>query len=116
MDLSQKSSKIILVILFLFLIITSFFTGKYFSNTSKEFKDTLDAPIQDLKAKNDSILRINDSITVKVHEIEKVYEKTVDDIIRNNPHDDYNFFSTYIERYSSRYNSDTTKNSESNIR
>lgn len=86
--------------------------GKHFGNSTKiEIKDTIPTIIEKIIIKNDSILRVNDSINFKVIEIERTYEKTVDDIIRNNPDDDYNFFSAYIERYCSSNNSDAIKDS-----
>jgi hypothetical protein len=104
-----------LIILFL---VGAFIGGMCFQNyrNDSELNDTITTQIEKYIIHNDSILRINDSINFKVKEITKTYEKTVDDIIRNNPHDDYNFFSTYIERYCGNDYSDTAQNSESNIR
>lgn len=99
------------------LLITAFCIGRC-SRSVKEsnVNDTIAPKIEQIVIKNDSLLRVNDSINFKVIEIEKTYEKTIDDIIRNNPDDDYDFFSTYIERYCGQHNTDTTKNSKSDIR
>lgn len=104
--------------LMVILLIGSFFGGRYYEHQSyqTEVKDTIQTVIDKIVIKNDSILKVNDSINIKVIEIEKTYEKTIDDIIRNNPDDDYNFFSTYTERYCGRNNSDSAQNSEFNIR
>ncbi len=104
-----------LLILFL---VGSFVSGMFFQRkqNSVETRDTIAPKIEQYIIHNDSILRINDSINIKVKEVEHTYEKTVDDIIRNNPRDDYEFFSTYIERYCGQHNTDTTQNSKSNIR
>lgn len=109
--------KLIISGLIALLLIISFCIGRC-SRSVKEtgIKDTIAPKIEKLIIRNDSILRVNDSINFKVIEIEKTYEKTIDDIIRNNPNDDYNFFSTYIERYCGQHNTDTTQNSEFNIR
>lgn len=92
------------------LIIIAFLCGRGFQRKSAVINDTISPKIQQILIKNDSIIKINDSIDLKVIEIEKIYEKTVDDIIRNNPTDDYTFFSNYIERYSCSNNSDSIKN------
>ena len=108
-----------LVLIVIFLVLISFFSGRYYESTLNKtvvIHDTIPQEIEKKEVRNDSLLRINDSINLKVIEIEKTYEKTIDDIIRNNPDDDYNFFSAYIERYCGYYNSDTTKNSKINIR
>lgn len=112
------NKNIITFVLIVILLIGSFFGGRYYEQQSyqTEVKDTIQTAIEKIVIKNDSILKVNDSINIKVIEIEKTYEKTIDDIIRNNPDDDYNFFSAYIERYCGYYNSDTTKNSKFNIR
>lgn len=112
------NKNIITFVLIVILLIGSFFGGRYYEQQSYqiEVKDTIQTAIEKIVIKNDSILKVNDSINIKVIEIEKTYEKTIDDIIRNNPDDDYNFFSTYIERYCGRNNSDSTQNSEFNIR
>ena len=112
------NNNIITFVLIVILLLGSFFGGRYYEQQSyqTEVKDTIQTAIEKIVIKNDSILKVNDSINIKVIEIEKTYEKTIDDIIRNNPDDDYNFFSTYIERYCGRNNSDSTQNSEFNIR
>lgn len=112
------NKNIITFVLIVILLIGSFFGGRYYKQQSyqTEVKNTIQTAIEKIGIKNDSILKVNDSINIKVIEIEKTYEKTIDDIIRNNPDDDYNFFSTYIERYCGRNNSDSTQNSEFNIR
>lgn len=110
-----------IIIIFILIFIYSwivFKMGQNFesSHHNVSVNDTIKVVVEEIINKNDSILKINDSINIKVIEIEKTYEKTVDDIIRNNPYDDYNFFSTYIERYCGRNNSDTTQDCESYIR
>ena len=112
------NKNIITFVLIVILLIGSFFGGRYYEQQSyqTEVKDTIQTAIEKIVIKNDSILKVNDSINIKVIEIEKTYEKTIDDIIRNNPDDDYNFFSTYTERYCGRNNSDSAQNSEFNIR
>ena len=112
------SKNIVIIGLIILLLIGSFFGGRYYERRSCQtnVKDTIQTVIDKIVVKNDSILKVNDSINIKVIEIEKTYEKTIDDIIRNNPDDDYNFFSTYTERYCGRNNSDSTQNSEFNIR
>ena len=108
-----------LVLIVIFLVLISFFSGRYYESTLNKtvvIHDTIPQEIEKIEVRNDSLLRINDSINLKVIEIEKTYEKTIDDIIRNNPDDDYNFFSTYTERYCGRNNSDSAQNSEFNIR
>ena len=112
------NKNIVTIGLIILLLVGSFFGGRYYERQSyqTEVKDTIQTVIDKIVIKNDSILKVNDSINIKVIEIEKTYEKTIDDIIRNNPDDDYNFFSTYIERYCGRNNSDTAQNCESNIR
>lgn len=109
---------IITFILVILSLIIGFFSGRYFERKAVNKIPIIEDPpeIEYIRIQNDSILRINDSINFKVIEIEKTYEKTVDDIIRNNPDDDYDFFSTYIARYCGRYNSGTAENSESDIR
>lgn len=112
------NKNIVTIGLMILLLIGSFFGGRYYECCSyqTDIKDTIQTVVEKIVVKNDSIFKVNDSINIKVIEIEKTYEKTIDDIIRNNPDDDYNFFSTYIERYCGRNNSDTTQNCESNIR
>lgn len=113
------TKKIIYFILILALMIISFFVGRYSKKIEHPYtpvNDTIATKIEKIIVRNDSLLRINDSINFKVIEIEKTYEKTVDDIIRNNPIDDYNFFSAYTERYSGINNYDSAKISEFNIR
>lgn len=101
----------------LVLVIVSFYVGKCSHKTEEsDFKDTIAPKIERIYIKNDSLLRINDSIDLRIIEIEKTYEKTVNNILRNNPSDDYNFFSTYIERYRGQYNTDSTQDCESDIR
>ena len=114
----NKAKIFYLVLIVIFLVLISFFSGRYYENTLNKtviINDTISQEIERIEVRNDSLLRINDSINFKVIEIEKTYEKTIDDIIRNNPYDDYNFFSTYIERYCGYNNFDTTKNSKFNI-
>ena len=114
----NKTKIFYLVLIVIFLVLISFFSGRYYENTLNKtviINDTISQEIERIEVRNDSLLRINDSINFKVIEIEKTYEKTIDDIIRNNPYDDYNFFSTYIERYCGYNNFDTTKNSKFNI-
>lgn len=114
----NKAKIFYLVLIVIFLVLISFFSGRYYERTLNKtviINDTISQEIERIEVRNDSLLRINDSINFKVIEIEKTYEKTIDDIIRNNPYDDYNFFSTYIERYCGYNNFDTTKNSKSNI-
>ena len=114
----NKAKIFYLVLIVIFLVLISFFSGRYYENTLNKtviINDTISQEIEKIEVRNDSLLRINDSINFKVIEIEKTYEKTIDDIIRNNPYDDYNFFSTYIERYCGYNNFDTTKNSKFNI-
>ncbi len=106
---------ILIVGLGVLLLIGMFFIGRS-TKTLPKSNDTIAYKIEQVIINNDSLIRVNDSITFKVKEIEKVHEKTVDDIIRNNPITDYQFFSAYIERYCGNYNSDTTQESESNIR
>jgi hypothetical protein len=105
-------------IISIIVLIITFFVGYQCGKTQQgEVQpDTIAPKIERIVTTKDSILRINDSIDFKVKEIEKVHETTIDDIIRNNPADDYNFFSTYIERYCGYNNTDTTQESESNIR
>lgn len=111
----MKNSLISLTVLIL--IVGSFFIGRYYkSSATADVKDTIAPKVKQIVIKNDSLLRINDSIDLKVITIEKTYEKTIDDIVRNNPSNDYSFFSTYIERYRGQYNSDTAQNSKLNIR
>lgn len=112
------NKNIVTIGLIILLLIGSFFGGRYYERCScqTDIKDTIQTVVEKIVVKNDSIFKVNDSINIKVIEIEKTYEKTIDDIIRNNPDDDYNFFSTYIERYCGRNNSDTAQNCESNIR
>lgn len=112
------NKNIVTIGLIILLLIGSFFGGRYYERCSyqTDIKDTIQTVVEKIVVKNDSIFKVNDSINIKVIEIEKTYEKTIDDIIRNNPNDDYNFFSTYIERYCGRNNSDTAQNCESNIR
>ena len=103
--------KIFLTLLVIILVISSFFAGRYSVKPQTiTVTDTITPKIEKYYITNDSLSRINDSINFKVAKIEKVYETTVDDIIRNNPRDDYNFFTSYIERYCSHNNSDTTQN------
>ncbi len=105
-------------ILSIIVLIITFFVG-YQCGKPRQGEvqsDTIAPKIERIITTKDSILRINDSIDFKVKEIEKVHETTIDDIIRNNPTDDYNFFSTYIERYCGYNNTDTAQESESNIR
>ena len=114
----NKAKIFYLVLIVIFLVLISFFSGRYYENTLNKtviINDTISQEIERIEVRNDSLLRINDSINFKVIEIEKTYEKTIDDIIRNNPYDDYNFFSTYIERYCGYNNFDTIKNSKFNI-
>lgn len=110
--------KVFIYGLLILLLVGSFVSGMFFQKKQGvvEVHDTIAPRIEQYIIHNDSLLRINDSINFKVKEVEQIYEKTVDDIIRNNPRDDYNFFSTYIERYCGQHNSDTTQNSKSNIR
>lgn len=110
--------KYFIYVLIILLLIGSFVSGMYFqkSRTKAEQVDSITPVVEQYIIHNDSVLRINDSINFKVKEIEKTYEKTIDDIIRNNPTDDYTFFSTYIERYCGHNNSDTAQNSKSDIR
>ena len=105
-------------ILSIIVLIITFFVGYQCGKTQQGEvqSDTIAPKIERIITTKDSILRINDSIDFKVKEIEKVHETTIDDIIRNNPTDDYNFFSTYIERYCGYNNTDTAQESESNIR
>lgn len=103
--------KIFLTLLVIILVISSFFAGRYSVKPQTiTVTDTIAPKIEKYYITNDSLLRINDSINLKVATIEKVYETTVDDIIRNNPRDDYSFFTGYIERYCSYNNSDTAQN------
>lgn len=113
------NKKALYFVLALLLLILSFFAGRYsvistIPNTP--VNDTIAPKIEKIIIKNDSLLRINDSINLKVIEIEKTYETTVDDIIRNNTTADYDFFSTYINRYCGYNNFDTTQNGKFNIR
>ena len=112
------NKNIVTIGLIILLLIGSFFGGRYYERCSyqTDIKDTIQTVVEKIVVKNDSIFKVNDSINIKVIEIEKTYEKTIDDIIRNNPDDDYNFFSTYTERYCGRNNSDSAQNSEFNIR
>ena len=112
------NKNIVTIGLIILLLIGSFFGGRYYERCSyqTDIKDTIQTVVEKIVVKNDSIFKVNDSINIKVIEIEKTYEKTIDDIIRNNPDDDYNFFSTYIERYCGRNNADSAQNSEFNIR
>ena len=112
------NKNIVTIGLIILLLIGSFFGGRYYERCSyqTDVKDTIQTVVEKIVVKNDSIFKVNDSINIKVIEIEKTYEKTIDDIIRNNPDDDYNFFSTYTERYCGRNNSDSAQNSEFNIR
>jgi Asp/Glu/hydantoin racemase len=104
--------KVLLTILVIMLVVASFFAGRFsVTRSTGEFVDTIAPKIEKYFISNDSLLRINDSINIKVVEVEKTYETTIDDIIRNNPRDDYDFFSTYVERYRGDYNTDTIKNS-----
>lgn len=112
----MKEYTITFILVILSLVI-GFFVSHYFERAIHKKQMVDEAPvIEQIRVRNDSILRINDSINFKVINIEKTYEKTIDDIIRNNPNNDYDFFSTYIERYCGRYNSGAIENSESNIR
>lgn len=110
--------KFIIIFGLVILLVGSFLAGRHVERVSRkvDIKDTIETVVEKIVFKNDSILKVNDSINLKVIEIERTYEKTVDDIIRNNPTNDYNFFSTYIERYCGRNNTDTIENSEFNIR
>ena len=112
------NKNIVTIGLIILLLIGSFFGGRYYERCSyqTDIKDTIQTVVEKIVVKNDSIFKVNDSINIKVIEIEKTYEKTIDEIIRNNPDDDYNFFSTYIETYCGRNNSDSAQNSEFNIR
>lgn len=110
--------------LIILLLIGAFFGGRSYEKRNSQIvivRDTITVTIEKIMAKNDSLMKVNDSINFKVIEIEKVYETTVDDIIRNNPYDDYSFFSTYIERYNTerycgRNYPDTAQNCEYDIR
>lgn len=85
-------------------------------NSKDIVHDTIYSQIEKIYIQNDSLLRINDSINIKVIEVEKTYEKTIDAIKHNNLDDDYLYFTNYVARYCSSYQSDSVENNEFDIR
>lgn len=76
----------------------------------------VDSVIEHYYHDNTILKEKNDSISFKVIDISKEYEKMVGNINQFSADDDYNFFSDYTSRYSNSYNRDSTQDSKSNIR
>lgn len=82
------------------------------SNISRDYQseiDSLSIEISKLEKNRDSIQVIRDTIEVQLKSNESNYEEVRNTILTNNTSEDYIFFTNYINRFDSMYNSRAAK-------
>lgn len=67
--------------------------------------DSLESEISIFQFKKDSIDTVIDTVYIKIKDNNKRYEKNINNIINNSTNDDYLFFTKYIERNKTRFDS-----------
>ena len=110
--------KIIKVVGSTFLIISAILICYWYLNNkiSRQTPDTnsiidsLSSKIDSIKVENITLIQRNDSIQVKIVEVEKAYEKNTNIILANDVSEDYVFFTNYVSRYIDSNYSHAAKN------
>ncbi len=78
---------------------------------TEQIIDSIASKIDSIKVENITLVQKNDSIQVRIVEVERTYEENTNTILANSMSDDYIFFSEYIARYSDSNYTRTAKNS-----
>ena len=78
---------------------------------TEQIIDSIASKIDSIKVENITLVQKNDSIQVRIVEVERTYEKNTNTILANSVSDDYVFFSEYVARYSDSNYTRTAKNS-----
>ena len=73
--------------------------------------DSITSKIDSIKVENITLVQKNDSIQVRIVEVERTYEENTNTILANSVSDDYIFFSEYVARYNDSNYTKTAKNS-----
>ena len=73
--------------------------------------DSITSKIDSIKVENITLVQKNDSIQVRIVEVERTYEENTNTILANSVSDDYIFFSEYVARYNDSNYTETAKNS-----
>lgn len=107
----------IIGIILLILIILVFSCIWIYNRTIKSLPDTeriidsLSNKIDSIKVENITLIQKNDSIRIKIVEVERNHEENTNTILTNNVSDDYLFFTDYIARYNDSNYARTVKDS-----
>ena len=73
--------------------------------------DSITSKIDSIKVENITLVQKNDSIQVRIVEVERTYEENTNTVLANSVSDDYIFFSEYVARYNDSNYTKTAKNS-----
>ena len=78
---------------------------------TEQIIDSLSNKIDSIKVENITLIQKNDSIRIKIVEVERNHEENTNTILTNNVSDDYLFFTDYIARYNDSNYTGTVKDS-----
>lgn len=95
----------IILILVLSCILIWIYNRDTVSKESIEKIDSLETEISNIETKKDSVNMVIDTIYIKIKDNEKRYKENSINVINNSPNDDLLFFTDYIERNKSRFDS-----------
>ena len=107
----------IIGIILLILVILVFSYVWIYNRTVKSLPDTeriidsLSNKIDSIKVENITLIQKNDSIRIKIVEVERNHEENTSTILTNTVSDDYLFFTDYIARYNDSNYTRTVKDS-----